>query len=136
MRACAPCLSAKKAFILPYVGLPPALAIVRLNELVGRQQAKHLSMLGEPISAQDAVVIGLALEVVGHDELMDKAIALAGKLAKKPQMAIRYAKSAYNRELGGGELTYAKDVMPFLFLDDDAREGVAAFREKRKPVFK
>lgn len=80
--------------------------------------------------------MGLVLEVVPHADLLTTALALADKIASKPQMAIRYAKSVYNRELGGADITYAKDVMPFLFLDDDTREGVAAFREKRKPVFR
>jgi len=57
-------------------------------------------------------------------------------LAAKPQLAIRYGKSVYNRGLGGEDVTYARDVMPFLFLDDDTREGVTAFREKRPPVFR
>lgn len=118
------------------LGLLPGFAIVRLNELVGRQMAKYLSMLGEPLSAQEAKELGLVLKVVPHHELLEQAFALADKLASKPQMAIRYAKSVYNRELGGAEMTYAKDVMPFLFLDEDTQEGVSAFREKRKPKFK
>ena len=118
------------------LGLLPGFAIVRLNELVGRQKAKYLSMLGEPISAQEAEELGLVLKVTPHNELLDQAFELAEKLARKPQMAIRYAKSIYNRDLGGADITYAKDSMPFLFMDDDAKEGVNAFREKRKPVFK
>lgn len=118
------------------LGLLPGFAIVRLNDLVGRQMAKYLSMLGESLSAQEAKELGLVLKVVPHHELLEQAFALADKLASKPQMAIRYAKSVYNRELGGAEMTYAKDVMPFLFLDEDTQEGVTAFREKRKPTFK
>lgn len=118
------------------LGLLPGFAIVRLNDLVGRQMAKYLSMLGESLSAQEARELGLVLKVVPHQELLEHAFALADKLASKPQMAIRYAKSVYNRELGGAEMTYAKDVMPFLFLDEDTQEGVTAFREKRKPTFK
>lgn len=118
------------------LGLLPGFAIVRLAELVGRQQAKYLSMLGEPISAQRALELGLVLEVTAHDALLDRAFALADQLAHKPQLAIRYAKSVYNRGLGGEDVTYAKDVMPVLFLDDDTLEGVAAFRAKRPPVFK
>ncbi len=118
------------------LGLLPGFAIVRLNDLVGRQMAKYLSMLGESLSAQEARELGLVLKVVPHHELLEQAFALADKLASKPQMAIRYAKSVYNRELGGAEMTYAKDVMPFLFLDEDTQEGVTAFREKRKPTFK
>jgi enoyl-CoA hydratase len=130
--------SERARFAVPEIqlGLLPGFAIVRLAELVGRQRAKYLSMLGEPVSAQEAQAMGLVLEVVPHADLLARALELADKLARKPQMAIRYAKSVYNRELGGADITYAKDVMPFLFLDDDTREGVAAFREKRKPVFK
>lgn len=137
--ACDFVLASERArFAVPEIqlGLLPGFAIVRLNELVGRQRAKYLSMLGEPISAEEAVAMGLVLEVVSHDDLLAKARALADKLAVKPQMAIRYAKSVYNRELGGAELVYAKDVMPFLLLDDDTKEGVTAFREKRKPLFR
>lgn len=130
--------SERARFAVPEIqlGLLPGFAIVRLAELVGRQRAKYLSMLGEPVSAQEAQAMGLVLEVVPHADLLSRALELADKLAHKPQMAIRYAKSVYNRELGGADITYAKDVMPFLFLDEDTREGVAAFREKRKPVFK
>lgn len=130
--------SERARFAVPEIqlGLLPGFAIVRLAELVGRQRAKYLSMLGEPVSAQEAQAMGLVLEVVPHADLLSRALELADKLARKPQMAIRYAKSVYNRELGGADITYAKDVMPFLFLDDDTREGVSAFREKRKPVFR
>lgn len=130
--------SERAKFAVPEIqlGLLPGFAIVRLNELVGRQRAKYLSMLGEPVSAQEAVALGLALEMVPHENLLPRALELAEKLAQKPQMAIRMAKSIYNRELGGAELRYAKDCMPFLFMDDDTIEGVNAFREKRKPVFR
>ncbi len=130
--------SEKAKFGVPEIqlGLLPGFAIVRLAELVGRQMAKYLSMMGEPISAQEAKDLGLVLKVVPHKDLLDQAFELADKIASKSQMAIRYAKSVYNRELGGAEITYAKDMMPFLFLDEDTVEGVSAFREKRKPVFK
>jgi enoyl-CoA hydratase len=130
--------SERATFGVPEIqlGLLPGFAIVRLAELVGRQQAKYLSMLGESISAQEARELGLVLKVVPHEELLEQAFKLADQLASKSQMAIRYAKSVYNRELGGADITYAKDVMPFLFLDEDTREGVTAFREKRKPVFR
>ncbi|MFZ5653532.1 MAG: enoyl-CoA hydratase/isomerase family protein [Pseudomonadota bacterium] len=137
--ACDFVLASERArFAVPEInlGLLPGFAIVRLAELVGRQQAKYLSMIGEPISPARAQELGLVLEVLPHDQLLDRALELAGQLAGKPQLAIRYAKSVYNRMLGGADITYAKDAMPILFLDEDTREGVAAFREKRKPVFR
>jgi len=118
------------------LGLLPGFAIVRLHEIVGRPKAKEMSILGEPISAEEACRLGIALRVVPHDKLMEEAMAFAEKIASKPRMAVSLAKSAYNRGLGGDEMLYAQDAFPFLFLTDDTQEGVTAFREKRKPKFK
>ncbi len=93
-------------------------------------------MLGEPIDAAEAARLGIALRVVPHEQLLAEAMAMAEKLAAKPRMAVEMAKSFYNRGLGGDEMRYAVDAFPFLFLTDDVKEGVAAFRAKRKPEFK
>lgn len=118
------------------LGLLPGFALLRLHDIVGRPKAKELSMLGEPIDAAEAVRLGIALRTVVHDKLLDEAMALAEKLAGKPHMAVQMAKSFYNRGLGGDDMRYAVDAFPFLFQTDDVKEGVAAFRAKRKPEFK
>ncbi len=117
------------------LGLLPGFAVVRLHEIVGRPKAKEMSMLGDPISAEEAHRLGIALKVVPHANLIDEAMQFADKLASKPRVAIDMAKSFYNRGLGGDEMRYAVDAFPFLFMTDDFKEGVAAFREKRKPKF-
>ncbi len=117
------------------LGLLPGFAIVRLGNIIGRQKAKEMSMVGDPISAQEAKKLGLVLDVVAHDEVLNRAMELAEKLASKPQAAIQLAKSAYNLGLGGDDIRYAKDAMPFLFLTEDSKEGITAFMEKRKPNF-
>lgn len=118
------------------LGLLPGFAVVRLHEIVGRPKAKEMSMLGEPIDAAEACRLGIALRAVPHEKLLEEATAFAEKLASKPHLAVEMAKSFYNRGLGGDELRYAGDAFPFLFLTDDVKEGVGAFREKRKPQFK
>ncbi|MDF1483133.1 enoyl-CoA hydratase/isomerase family protein [Extensimonas sp. H3M7-6] len=117
------------------LGLLPGFAVVRLHEIVGRPKAKELSMLGEPIDATEAVRLGIALRTVPHEKLLEEATAFAEKLAAKPRMAVEMAKSFYNRGLGGDEMRYACDAFPFLFLTEDVKEGVSAFRAKRKPQF-
>lgn len=130
--------SGRAKFCVPEIqlGLLPAFAVVRLNDIVGRAKAKELSMLGEPLTAEEACRLGLVLKVVPADRLIDEALEFAGRIAAKPQLAVEMAKSFYNRGLGGDELRYVKDAFPFLFMHEDAREGIAAFREKRKPHFK
>lgn len=118
------------------LGLLPGFAIVRLNDLVGRARAKEMSMLGDPISAEKARSLGLVLRVVPHDKLLVEAKEFAGRLASKPRFAVQMAKSFYNRGLGGDEMRHAIDGFPLLFMHDDAREGIAAFREKRHAKFK
>lgn len=130
--------SDRAKFAVPEIqlGLLPGFAIVRLHEIVGRAKAKELSILGDPISAAEAERIGLVLRVVPHDTLMTEALAFAERIAAKPRLAVAMAKSFYNRGLGGDEMRHAIDGFPLLMMHEDAREGITAFHEKRKPKFK
>jgi len=130
--------SDKARFGLPEVkiGLLPGFAIIRLHQLVGRAKAKELIMTGENISAEEALRINLVNKVVPHDKLMEEAEALAKKILVNPRLAVQFAKAAVNRELGGEEIAYVVDAMPYLLSTEDAREGISAFIEKRKPEFK
>jgi enoyl-CoA hydratase/carnithine racemase len=124
-------------FAVPEIklGLLPAFAIVRLQDIVGRAKAKELSILGDPISANEAFRLGLVLRVVPQDQLLSETLSFADRIAARPRLAVQMGKSFYNRGLGGDEMRHAIDGLPTLFTHDDAREGVAAFREKREPKF-
>lgn len=124
-------------FAVPEIklGLLPGFAIVRLQEIVSRAKAKEMSILGDPISAEEACRLGLVLRVVPHGSVLADAIAFAERIASKPRLAVQMAKSFYNRGLGGDEMRHAIDGFPLLFMHEDAREGIAAFREKREPKF-
>ena len=130
--------SEKAQFGVPEInlGLMPGFAIVRLHSIIGRAKAKEMMFTGEPISAEEAYRVGLVNKVVPHDKLMDEAMSLAKKIAEKPPLAIKVGKAAVNREFGGEDITYAIESMAFLFCTEDAKEGISAFLEKRKPEFK
>lgn len=130
--------SDRARFAVPEIqlGLLPGFAIVRLHDIVGRAKAKEMSMLGDPISADEACRLGLVLRVVPHETLLANALEFAERIASKPRLAVTMAKSFYNRGLGGDEMRHAIDGFPLLIMHEDAREGITAFREKRKPKFK
>ena len=78
-------------------------------------------------------------QVVPHDELMVKAMELAQKIAKRPPLAVRYAKEAVNRSQEGETASgYALEsyLHALTCTTDDKKEGVQAFLEKRKGTFK
>ena len=118
------------------IGLVPGFAIVRLHQMVSRQKAKELIMTADPISAEEALRIGLVNNVTPHDKLMDEAVNMAKRIMKNPPLAVQFAKSSVNREITGEDIAYATDAFPLLFSTKDAKEGISAFLEKRKPVFK
>lgn len=110
----------------------------RLPAIVGPAKAAELLFTGDVIDAEEALRIGLVREVTPHAELMDRARALAARIACNPPLALRYMKeglrrAAYGdpRELGG----WAIETIRTLMKTEDHREGVASFLEKRSPVF-
>ena len=112
---------------------------MRLARLVGLHRAKELCYLGEMIDAAEAHRVGLVNRVVPADRLMAEARALAEKVAAQAPIALRMIKEAMNEgfdlDLPKGLALEAK-AWAVAFSTADKQEGVAAFLEKRKPVFK
>jgi enoyl-CoA hydratase len=111
----------------------------RLPRLVGLGRAMEIVLTGDFIDAQEAYRIGLVNQVISHDELMEKAMGLAQKIAKRPPLAVRYAKEAVNRSQEGDTTSgYALEsyLHALTCTTEDKKEGVKAFLEKRKGTFK
>ena len=128
-------------FGFPEVGLgilPGLGGTQRLPRLVGPALAKELIFTGRRIGAEEARGIGLANRVVGQGEALDAARELAAEISANGPLAVRHAKAATNRALDVdliSGLEYEADQFALLFATEDAREGMNAFGEKRKPRF-
>jgi enoyl-CoA hydratase len=128
-------------FGFPEVGLgilPGMGGTQRLPRLVGPALAKELIFTGRRIGAEEARGIGLANRVVGQGEALNAARELAAEISENGPLAVRYAKAATNRALDVdliSGLEFEADQFALLFATEDAREGMNAFGEKRKPRF-
>ncbi len=111
----------------------------RLVRIVGLSRAKRLVMLGERISAEEALSIGLVDKVVPFEKLREETMNLAGKLAEGPPIALQYAKYALNfgsqAPLEAG-LRLESALMALLFSTKDVKRGIEAFMSRSKPEFK
>lgn len=111
----------------------------RLPSIVGPQRAKELIFTGDMIDAEEAERIGLVNKVVPANELDSAVRGIAEKIAAKSPVAIRLAKAAINRGLRTNletGLAYEKELYAMSQATEDKTEGIAAFLEKRKPVFR
>lgn len=108
----------------------------RLARLMGGGKAKELILTGRVIDAVEAESIGLVNKVVKEGELMREAEEIAGIIAQKSPIAVRKAKRLMNGcpEARGFEEERASFADCFAF--QDYREGMNAFLEKRRPVFR
>jgi enoyl-CoA hydratase len=100
--------------------------------------AKELILTGRMIDAAEALERGLVQHVYSPDELIPRTMELAQLMAEKSPVALYYAKESTNRALHGdigGNLVHEADLYSLMFSTEDAKEGLRAFVEKRKPTF-
>jgi enoyl-CoA hydratase len=105
--------------------------------LCGMAKAKYYLLLCETVSGEEAERIGLVSLAVDEAELVRKAFEIAGRLAAGSQSAIRFTKQALNNwlRLAGPTFDASLALEMLGFTGPDAREGIAALREKRAPRF-
>ena len=111
----------------------------RLTRLVGEGKAMEMILTGQIIDAQTAFAIGLVNHVVPADQLAAKTMEIANSIAEKAPIAVRLAKEAVkvaSRSNLDEGLRREVDLFALCFATEDKDEGVAAFLEKRKPIFK
>lgn len=120
------------------LGLIPAIHFVHLPRTVGRHQAFEYLFTGDPIPARKAEAMGLINHAVPKDQVLAKALAIAERLAAKAPDAIRLGRQSFMR---ANDLDYRRNIenqvetMCNVMETAAAREGIAAFLEKRRPVW-
>jgi enoyl-CoA hydratase len=111
----------------------------RLPRIVGRAKALELVLTGRLLSGEEAASIGLVNEASPPEELLDRAISLAGQIAGKSIMAIEAATQATSEALEMDierGATLESHLSSKLVGTYNMKEGLAAFLEKRSPIFK
>jgi enoyl-CoA hydratase len=119
--------------------IPGAGGTQRLIRAVGKSVAMKLVLSGEFIGADEAKQTGLVAEVVNSEDCIKRTIELAQKIARKPAVAVAQAKEvllkAFETDLESG-LLFERKAFTVLAATEDRNEGIQAFLEKRKPVYK
>ncbi|MFC1858075.1 enoyl-CoA hydratase-related protein [Thermodesulfobacteriota bacterium] len=111
----------------------------RLPRLVGRGKAKELIFTGRRVDAEEALQIGLVNKICEHNALLDECIEMAAMICETGPIAIEQAKYAINfgieTDIHTG-LAIESNAYWVTIPTEDRLEGITAFREKRKPVYK
>ena len=119
-----------------HIGLFCSTPMVALSRNVAPKHALEMLLTGDMISAEDAYRIGLVNRVVDSGTARENALKLARKIASKSAAAVKFGKEAFYRQLEMGvadAYRHATEVMVENMLVPDAKEGIAAFVEKREP---
>lgn len=119
--------------------MPGAGGTQRLTRAIGKYKAMEMILTGKSISAEEAYRIGLVNHVVPAESVMDEARKVANEIASKPTISVRAAKEAIlkaqDTSIDVG-LEFERKAFYMLFATEDGKEGMKAFLEKRKPVYR
>lgn len=119
--------------------IPGAGGTQRLPRLIGRSKAKELIFTGRRIDAHEALDIGLVSQVCSQSELLQECHHMAAMICESGPLAVEQAKYAIDNgletDLTTG-LAIESNAYWLLIPTEDRLEGLAAFKEKRKPAFK
>ncbi|MBS1597249.1 MAG: enoyl-CoA hydratase/isomerase family protein [Bacteroidetes bacterium] len=119
--------------------IPDSAGSFFLPRLIGWQKASALMMLGEKVSAQEAEKMGMIYKVFADEDFNASALNLATTLAEMPTKGLALTKYALNVSFSNrleDQLSAETQLQQFAAKTQDAKEGITAFVEKRKPVFK
>lgn len=109
-----------------------------LPRMVGMSKAAEMIFTGDPIGAEDAYRWGLLSQLIPHEELHERTMALARRIASGPPIAIRLAKLVMARSVDASletSLELAAASESITLTSEDHKEGLAAFLEKREARF-
>jgi len=119
--------------------IPGAGGTQRLARAVGKALAMDMVLTGRVLTAHEALAAGLVARVVAREAWLDEARRVASEIAVRAPVAQRLAREAVDRAFETGldsGLDFERKALYLAFASDDAREGLSAFVEKRRPEWK
>jgi E-phenylitaconyl-CoA hydratase len=121
------------------LGVPTIQGSIRMPKKVGWQNAMELLLIGDRVNAQRAKEMGLCWKVVPHEDLMKEARTLAERLCRAAPLAVRATKEVAHRGQEApfvAAVRFGETMRRVAGATEDAKEGMAAQREKRPAVWK